>query len=90
MDADQVMAERTLLTGVAFSGYRSFTNGLQVLAPLRKINVVAGRNAGKSNVLRFLHVVVLRRQYDTNTSPRRLTIAGDWQGPGHACRSGWA
>lgn len=53
---DPVIEERVLLRGLAFTGYRSFTSGLQVLAPLRKINIIAGRNnAGKSNVLRFLH-----------------------------------
>jgi hypothetical protein len=41
--------------GLAFSGYRSFTEPGPLLGPLGKVNLLAGQNnAGKSNVLRFL------------------------------------
>lgn len=42
--------------GLGLSGYRSFAyDSLQYLAPLTKVNLVAGQNnAGKSNVLRFI------------------------------------
>lgn len=42
------------LRGIAFAGYRSFVSSeLMVLAPLAKINLIAGQNnTGKSNVLR--------------------------------------
>lgn len=44
------------IKGVAFAGYRSFpSNELAVLAPLARINLIAGQNnAGKSNVLRVI------------------------------------
>ncbi|MFD2340903.1 hypothetical protein FGG90_09715 [Clavibacter tessellarius] len=44
------------LDGFAFSGYRSFASeGLAVLHPLRKVNLIAGQNnVGKSNVMRVL------------------------------------
>src|SRR4051812_48528549 len=46
----------SLLPGFAFTGYRSVRSGLQIVAPLGKVNLVAGQNnAGKSNVLRFAH-----------------------------------
>lgn len=46
----------SLLTGFAFTGYRSVRSNLQIVAPLDKVNLVAGQNnAGKSNVLRFAH-----------------------------------
>jgi hypothetical protein len=44
-----------LVYGFGFSGYRSFTEPGVPLAPLGKVNLLAGQNnAGKSNVLRFL------------------------------------
>lgn len=45
-----------LLPGFAFRGYRSFyTEKLQLLTPLSKVNLLAGQNnAGKSNVLQFV------------------------------------
>jgi len=44
-----------LVYGLGFSGYRSFTEPGVPLAPLGKVNLLAGQNnAGKSNVLRFL------------------------------------
>ncbi|MFC9553649.1 AAA family ATPase [Rhodococcus sp. NPDC056960] len=43
-----------LLHGIGLRGFRSFHGDLQLLAPLQKINLVAGQNnSGKSNVLRF-------------------------------------
>lgn len=44
------------LDGIAVAGYRSFGAELQKVAPLNKINLLAGQNnSGKSNVLRFMH-----------------------------------
>lgn len=44
------------LEGFGIGGYRSFGNDVQYLAPLSKVNLLAGQNnTGKSNVLRFLH-----------------------------------
>ncbi|MFT3955641.1 MAG: hypothetical protein QM722_15020 [Piscinibacter sp.] len=41
-----------MLTGFGISGFRSFGSRPQYLAPLEKINILAGKNnAGKSNVL---------------------------------------
>jgi hypothetical protein len=46
----------TDLSGFAFRGFRSFYGDLQVLAPLTKVNLIAGQNnSGKSNVLRVAH-----------------------------------
>lgn len=42
------------LAGFGIAGYRSFRQPLQLVGPLGKVNLLAGRNnAGKSNVLRF-------------------------------------
>lgn len=48
----------SMLKGIAFRGYRSFGSAqLAVLSPLSKVNFVVGKNnAGKSNVLRILHL----------------------------------
>lgn len=45
-----------LIKGIAFAGYRSFPSStLAVLAPLSRINLIAGQNnTGKSNVLRLV------------------------------------
>ncbi|MEU8132129.1 AAA family ATPase [Streptodolium elevatio] len=43
-----------LLPGLAVQGYRSFGGGMQAIAPLTKVNLLAGQNnAGKSNLLRL-------------------------------------
>jgi len=43
------------LKGFGFSGYRSFGDKLAVIAPLKKINFIIGKNnSGKSNVVYFL------------------------------------
>jgi len=46
----------TSVRGIAFAGYRSFSSdSLEVLAPLSKINLIAGQNnVGKSNILRVI------------------------------------
>ena len=45
-----------LLKGFGFSGYRSFGNELTKIAPLRKVNLIIGKNnIGKSNVINFLN-----------------------------------
>lgn len=45
-----------LIKGIAFAGYRSFSSSnLAVLAPLSRVNLIAGQNnTGKSNVLRVV------------------------------------
>ena len=44
-----------LLKGFGFSGYRSFGNELTKVAPLRKVNLIIGKNnVGKSNIVNFL------------------------------------
>ncbi|MCP3957758.1 MAG: ATP-binding protein [bacterium] len=44
-----------MIDGVGISSYRSFGPEVQLLGPLRKINLIVGpNNSGKSNVLRFL------------------------------------
>ena len=41
-----------LLKGFGFSGYRSFGNELTKIAPLRKVNLIIGKNnTGKSNIV---------------------------------------
>jgi len=43
------------LKGFGFSGYRSFGDKLAVIAPLKKINFIIGKNnSGKSNIVYFL------------------------------------
>jgi len=52
--AIDVSDDTVLVHGVGFSSYRSVRD-LQLVGPMRKITVLAGRNnAGKSNILRFL------------------------------------
>jgi len=44
-----------LLHGFGFSGYRSFGNELVKISPLKKINIIIGKNnVGKSNIINFL------------------------------------
>ncbi|GAA3699922.1 AAA family ATPase [Microlunatus aurantiacus] len=51
--------------GFAIAGYRSYADELQALAPLSKVNLLAGQNnAGKSNALR-----VAQRLLEQNSSP---------------------
>jgi hypothetical protein len=45
-----------ILKGFGFSGYRSFGNELTKIAPLRKVNLIIGKNnIGKSNIINFLN-----------------------------------
>jgi predicted ATPase len=45
-----------LLKGFGFSGYRSFGNNLTKISPLRKVNLIIGKNnVGKSNIVNFLN-----------------------------------
>lgn len=47
------------LLGFGIAGYRSFRDELQVVGPLKKVNLFAGQNnSGKSNVLRFVRQFV--------------------------------
>lgn len=56
-----------LLNGVGIRGFRSFHGELQLVSPLRKLNLIAGQNnSGKSNVLR-----VVRHMHDFLGSPPR-------------------
>lgn len=44
-----------LLKGFGFSGYRSFGNNLTKIHPLRRVNLIIGKNnTGKSNIINFL------------------------------------
>lgn len=44
-----------LLKGFGFSGYRSFGSKLTKVSPLRKVNLIIGKNnIGKSNIVNFL------------------------------------
>lgn len=45
-----------LLKGFGFSGYRSFGGELTKISPLRKVNLIIGKNnVGKSNIVNFLN-----------------------------------
>lgn len=45
-----------ILKGFGFSGYRSFGNKLTKISPLRKVNLIIGKNnIGKSNIVNFLN-----------------------------------
>lgn len=45
-----------LLKGFGFSGYRSFGGELAKVAPLRKVNLIIGKNnIGKSNIINYLN-----------------------------------
>lgn len=56
-----------LLKGFGFSGYRSFGDKLAKVAPLRKVNLIIGKNnIGKSNILKFLN-----EQYSSFASKAR-------------------
>ncbi|MFI8580283.1 ATP-dependent nuclease [Ectopseudomonas khazarica] len=44
-----------LLNGFGFSGYRSFGDRLNKVSPLKKVNLIIGKNnSGKSNIINFL------------------------------------
>ena len=44
-----------LLKGFGLSGYRSIGDELVKVAPLKKVNLIIGKNnAGKSNIIKFL------------------------------------
>ena len=48
----------TLLPNLAIAGYRSFGREPQYFEKFTKVNIFIGQNnAGKSNVLRFLHEI---------------------------------
>lgn len=45
-----------LLKGFGFSGYRSFGSEVAKIAPLRKVNLIIGKNnIGKSNIINYLN-----------------------------------
>ncbi|MCK2024359.1 AAA family ATPase [Microbacterium sp. kSW2-24] len=67
----------TLIEGFRFRGYRSFpSDDLATLAPLNKINLIAGQNnAGKSNVLRVVMNAYSRENQPSSTWDRPLLDA---------------
>src|SRR4051812_35783109 len=76
-----VSSDDLLLQGFAFSGYRSFTEPGMPIAPLSKVNLLAGQNnAGKSNVLRFLRDLLK----DSPTAP-----SSDVDRPEHVLPQDW-
>ncbi|MDQ6991065.1 MAG: ATP-binding protein, partial [Mariprofundaceae bacterium] len=63
------------LKGFGFSGYRSFGDELAVIAPLKKINFIIGKNnSGKSNIVYFLknHLAEVIKNIDIS-QPNRST-----------------
>ena len=73
-------APQPLLAGFGLTGYRSFRDELQLVAPLRKVNLFAGsNNAGKSNVLRFATDYL---PIHSITGPTGLDIPVGWTGVG--------
>jgi hypothetical protein len=49
----------TLLDGFGLQWYRSFHGGMQLLAPMEQVTLIAGQNnAGKSNIIRFAQQVL--------------------------------
>lgn len=76
------------IKGIAFAGYRSFgTSELARLAPLERINLIAGQNnAGKSNVLRAIHRLSSAKEGigDINVSGAYDAPAGEPDAPWHA------
>lgn len=60
-----MLSNGVLVHGFSFSGYRSFTAPGVPLAPLGKVNLLAGQNnAGKSNVLRFVRDLLNPTPYE--------------------------
>ncbi|WP_106280317.1 AAA family ATPase [Geodermatophilus tzadiensis] len=90
------MALMATLPGFGFTGYRSFRGDMQVLGPLRKVNLVAGQNnAGKSNILRFVQRYLgagapvpegLDAPRQPDASPFRFAIAREIDEPDLALR----
>lgn len=66
------------ISGVGIGGYRSLpTEPLTYLTPLSSVNFIAGQNnAGKSNILRFIHGVLA-----SGEGLDDATIVGDWDRP---------
>lgn len=61
-----------LIPNLAISGYRSFGKDIQYFEKFSKINILIGQNnAGKSNVLRFLHEIY---QKSTTQSTLKLDL----------------
>lgn len=72
------------LSGIGLGNYRSFYSDLQTVAPLSKINLVAGQNnAGKSNLLRFVAMLGGLRQAESLTALDR-PIGSATDGPHRA------
>jgi hypothetical protein len=66
------------LKAIGIGGYRSLsTDPLAYFEPLGKVNLIAGQNnAGKSNVLRFIHAALLGSEGSEDT-----VTSGDWDRP---------
>jgi hypothetical protein len=53
------VAAMPFMRGFGLRGYRSFHSGMQFLAPMEQVTLVAGQNnAGKSNIIRFASQVL--------------------------------
>lgn len=64
--------------GVGVTGYRSLHSGTQYIAPLRKINLIAGENnSGKSNIVRFLASFAKMQVPQMNEEDKPLGKMGD-------------
>lgn len=74
-----VLMDMEMLTGLAFKGYRSFASDeFAILAPLRKINLIAGQNnVGKSNVLRVVRQILQLATEGAHESSRWDRPLGD-------------
>ncbi|MCO4756180.1 MAG: ATP-binding protein [Bacteriovoracaceae bacterium] len=62
-----------LLKGFGFAGYRSIGNELVKISPLKKVNLIIGKNnVGKSNIINFLakHYLYLLTRVRSQNSPR--------------------
>jgi AAA ATPase domain len=68
--------------GFGISGFRSFCGDIQLVAPLDKINVLAGKNnSGKSNILRFIADVVGGAEAGNHSLTLKHPVTGEFDLP---------
>lgn len=68
--------------GFGLSGFRSFFGEIQLVAPLDKINVLAGKNnSGKSNILRFIADVVGSAEAGNHSLTLKQPVTGEFDLP---------
>ncbi len=68
--------------GFGISGFRSFFGDIQLVAPLDKINVLAGKNnSGKSNILRFIADVVGSAEAGNHSLRLKQPVTGEFDLP---------